>query len=118
VELLRLGPYLEKYVRDLSHGGRRIVTVGRALMTAPSLLVLDEPGAGLDEAESSALGTLLRKTAEDGTSILLVDHDMSLVLESCDRVTVLDFGSVLAEGTPEEIRRSPAVRAAYLGEVE
>lgn len=118
VELLQLESLLDMFVRDLSHGARRVLTVGRALMTSPSLLVLDEPAAGLDEAESSALGRLLRRTADGGTSILLVDHDMSLVLETCDRVTVLDFGSVLAEGTPEQIRRDPAVRAAYLGEIE
>ena len=82
----------------------------------PKLLLLDEPAAGLDTAESQKLGVHLRQFLDDGTSIFLIDHDMGLVLNVCDYIYVLDFGKIIAEGTPAEIRRNPAVIAAYLGE--
>ncbi|MEZ5166729.1 MAG: ABC transporter ATP-binding protein [Acidimicrobiales bacterium] len=100
---------------DLSHGHRRLVGVARALAASPRLLLLDEPAAGLDTSESLALGERLRAIAATGVTILLVDHDMGLVLEVCDTIHVLDFGAVIASGPPAEIRRDPAVVAAYLG---
>jgi branched-chain amino acid transport system ATP-binding protein len=100
---------------ELSHGHRRLVALGRALAAAPHLLLLDEPAAGLDTLESRALADVLRTVAESGITILLVDHDMTLVLDVCHHVYVLDFGSVIAAGPPDEIRRDPAVVAAYLG---
>jgi branched-chain amino acid transport system ATP-binding protein len=101
---------------DLSHGQRKLVGVARALAADPKLLLLDEPAAGLDTAESQHLGALLRQFVERGTTIFLIDHDMGLVLNVCDYIYVLDFGRIIAEGTPGEIRKDPAVVAAYLGE--
>jgi ABC-type branched-subunit amino acid transport system ATPase component len=94
-----------------------LVEVGRALCTEPRLLLLDEPSSGLRLEESQRLAALLRSLRDDqGLSLLLVEHDMDFVLNLCDAVAVLDFGRVLAAGTPEEIRRNAAVQAAYLGE--
>ena len=79
---------------------------------------MDEPAAGLDSAESQVLGRQLRQLVDHGTAVLLIDHDMDLVLEVCDRVYVIDFGRVIAHGTPSEVRRDPAVVAAYLGSID
>ena len=100
---------------ELSHGRRRLVGVARALAADPSLLLLDEPAAGLDSNESQELGARLRSIADSGVTIFLVDHDMSLVLDICETIHVLDFGSLVATGTPDEIRNDPVVIAAYLG---
>jgi branched-chain amino acid transport system permease protein len=101
---------------QLSSGQRKLVGVSRALVAKPKLLCLDEPAAGLDTAESEELGATLRHLADQGQSMLLIEHDMGLVLGICDRVVVLEFGKVIAEGTPEEVRRNPKVVAAYLGD--
>jgi len=100
----------------LSSGQRKLVGVARALVAKPKLICLDEPAAGLDTAESEELGATLRRLADQGQSMLLIEHDMGLVLGICDRVVVLEFGQVIAEGTPEEVRRNPTVIAAYLGD--
>jgi branched-chain amino acid transport system permease protein len=100
----------------LSSGQRKLVGVARALVAQPKLICLDEPAAGLDTAESEELGATLRRLADQGQSMLLIEHDMGLVLGICDRVVVLEFGQVIAEGTPEEVRRNPTVIAAYLGD--
>lgn len=113
--LLDLGPILDRRPDDLSQGQRKAVDVGRALAAGSQVLCLDEPAAGLDSAESERLGSTLRRIVDDGTSLLLVDHDMGLVLSACDRIYVLDLGRLIAVGTPEEIRSSPAVIEAYLG---
>jgi branched-chain amino acid transport system permease protein len=101
---------------QLSSGQRKLVGVARALVAKPKLLCLDEPAAGLDTGESGELGVTLRRLADQGQSMLLIEHDMGLVLGICDRVVVLEFGKVIAEGTPEEVRRNPKVVAAYLGD--
>ncbi|SHN15147.1 ABC transporter ATP-binding protein [Cryptosporangium aurantiacum] len=100
---------------QLSQGQRKLVGVARALAARPALLCLDEPAAGLDSTESAGLGKHLRSVVDGGTPMLLVDHDMGLVLSVCDRVVVLDFGRVIADGPPEEIRTDQRVLTAYLG---
>lgn len=114
-ELFDLGSIQDTYVRGLSHGRRRLVSVARALVTKPAVLLLDEPAAGLDTAETRQLALTLREIRELGVGILLVDHDMSLVMDVCDRVTVLESGKHLITGTPGEVTSDPDVRRAYLG---
>jgi ABC-type branched-subunit amino acid transport system ATPase component/ABC-type branched-subunit amino acid transport system permease subunit len=101
---------------NLSLGERKLIGVARALAAGPSLILLDEPGAGLDTAESRVLADQLRRVRDNGVSILLVDHDMGLVLDVCDFVYVLEFGSIIASGTPAEVRADANVIAAYLGD--
>jgi branched-chain amino acid transport system permease protein len=100
---------------DLSESERKLVGVARALVGNHRLICLDEPAAGLDRRESQDLGRCLRGLADGGQSILLIDHDMGLVLSICDRIVVLEFGTVIADGPPESIRRDERVVAAYLG---
>ena len=100
---------------ELSYGQQRLVGVARALAGRPKLLLLDEPAAGLDPTETAALGRLIRTVAEQEIGVLLVDHDMTLVLEVCDEITVLDFGRVIASGSTAAVCADPAVINAYLG---
>jgi ABC-type branched-subunit amino acid transport system ATPase component len=102
-------------VANLSQGQRQLVSIARALAGNPRLLLLDEPAAGLDSTESLWLADRLRDVRATGVTILLVDHDMSLVLNLCDTIDVLDFGSLVASGPPEDIRTDERVSTAYLG---
>ena len=110
-----LGAMAQARVDALPTGLARLVELGRALATKPRLLLLDEVGSGLNHDETEALGQLLVSLARDGISILLVEHDMELVMEICDRIHVLDFGRIICTGTPAEVRKDPHVQAAYLG---
>jgi branched-chain amino acid transport system ATP-binding protein len=105
----------ERGADELTQGQRKLVGVARALAGRPRVLCLDEPAAGLDTKESRDLGRRLRRVVEGGTAVLLVDHDMGLVLSVCDQVVVLDFGTVIARGRPDEVRRDRDVIQAYLG---
>jgi branched-chain amino acid transport system ATP-binding protein len=100
---------------DLSQGQRKLAGVARAIAMRPRLLCLDEPAAGLDTSESEELGRRLRRLADGGTSMLLIDHDMGLVLSICDQIYVLEFGKLIAAGPPAAVRRDPGVVKAYLG---
>ncbi len=111
-----LADVLDVKAESLSYGQRRSVAIARSLATEPSVLLLDEPAAGLDEDESRALGELLRRLADErGIGVLLIEHDVAMVMRTADRVLVLEFGREIAEGTPSEIRSDPVVAAAYLG---
>ncbi len=116
LDLIGLADIADSDVSTIPTGTARVVELGRALMIQPRVLLLDEPASGQSDEETKAFEALLRRLVrDDGLSILLVEHDMALVMEVCDRIHVLDFGEVIAVGTPEEVRTDPRVRDAYLG---
>jgi len=114
--MLGIGDLAGRMPGELSHGQRKLAGIARALAGRPHLVCMDEPAAGLDAAESAELGRTLRSIVDEGTSVLLVDHDMGLVLQVCDYIYVLEFGQMIAQGTPKAIRDDERVIAAYLGE--
>lgn len=115
LELLHLVEDGRRPAGELSQGRRQLVSIARALVAEPRLLLLDEPAGGLDTAESTWLAERLRAIRASGVTILMIDHDMHLVLNLCDEIQVLDFGRVIAQGTPSEVRSDRAVTEAYLG---
>jgi branched-chain amino acid transport system ATP-binding protein len=116
VELMGLGAFREKLTGELSTGSRRIVELAGLLASDPAVIVLDEPSGGVAQKESEALGPLLRRVQEaTGTSILVIEHDMPLLSNLCDRMVALELGTVIAEGTPTEVLDHPRVVESYLG---
>jgi branched-chain amino acid transport system ATP-binding protein len=116
IEMIDLGEKVDRLVGELAHGDQRVVEVGMALSLEPQLLLLDEPTAGMGDNETEHMVNLVRRLhATQGMSILFIEHDMNIVFHVARRITVLDQGTVLAEGTPDEISTNAKVRAAYLG---
>lgn len=115
LDLVGIRTYANDPAESMPTGLARLVELGRALATRPRLLLLDEPGSGLNTEESEALGDLLLRLADDGMAILLVEHDVELVMRVCSTIHVLDFGRPIAYGTPAEIQAHPDVQQAYLG---
>ena len=118
MELVGLSNYDEVIAENLSYGQQRRLEIARALASNPKLLLLDEPAAGMNETETESLFDLIKKVQARGVTVLIIEHDMPLVMKLCDRITVLNFGKKLAEGTPEEIQNNQAVIEAYLGSEE
>lgn len=111
-----LKPHAERLARELPFGLVRQLEIARALATRPKLLLMDEPASGMNPTETRQLTEDIRRLRESGITVVLIEHDIEMVMNLCDRVAVLNFGRKIAEGTPSEIRRDPEVVAAYLGE--
>jgi branched-chain amino acid transport system ATP-binding protein len=110
-----VGKYLDAEASQMPYGALKRLEIARALAAKPKILLLDEPAAGLNHTETGEIEELIRKVAQSGVTVLLVEHDMKLVMNLSDHILVLDYGKTLAEGTAAEVRANPAVIAAYLG---
>ncbi len=116
LEKIGLADMINEFAKNLPYGAQRRLEIARALATDPTILLLDEPAAGMNPNETAELDELITEIRDDGLSILLIEHDMKLVMSLSDHIFVMDYGKQIAEGSPDDVRNNPAVIKAYLGE--
>jgi branched-chain amino acid transport system ATP-binding protein len=115
LDFVRLRSEAQNLAKNLSYGNQRLLEIARAIATKPQLVILDEPAGGMNEQETASLISLIRKVRDQGVTVLLIEHDMSLVMRVCEKIVVLEYGSKIAEGSPQEIKNDQEVIRAYLG---
>ena len=115
LDFVHLRAEAQNPAKNLSYGNQRLLEIARALASKPRLVILDEPAGGMNEQETTSLISLIRKVRDQGVTVLLIEHDMSLVMRVCEKIVVLEYGSKIAEGTPQEIKSDKEVVRAYLG---